>query len=663
MIGVLTQAFLFVRFPLFAIGAAFLLLTAVFPVPAFAQASSPKQLAPAAIPDSQQLNETIAKDEQLLASPPAGITRAALVEARTQLATAYFLLHRYGESLTTLRPLRSAETTPIPAQAWSVQGLDELELNQLPEAINSLRHALQENPSSATTRLALGDALARSNRFEEAAKEYERQTKLTSSLPDAWYKLGLAHSQISAKLAQAKVRPQEQGVEQQLIGEELIAKGDNLNAARLLFRVLRRSPKQPDVHADLGVALLALGYAKAAQDQFRQALTDDPESPSAKLGLAETAALSGDWNEVKKRMEDLSRSEPFEVTRLVQFPPAGLIVDAWNRSRLTPPETFATSDVGKLWQAWVGGSEIVERIIPEDSEHASNTCSENKLSTPDSLGLWQTESCYEVLEKRLHILKQPSLADKTKLAEAEYRLGHYQAALRTAGQLHALDARSGWGIYWLSKAHDALAEECFLKVGALNPNSARVHQMLAEHYMKLSDYTKARTEYESAIRLAPESPELHLGLGTVLSRTSNWKEAESELKKTLELVPESDFAHYQLGHAYVQQSLWQPAIEQLRQVPANSTELLSARLDLSQAEAETGETATAVQDLLSVAGLDHDGEVYFRLAPLYRKLGDEAQAREAIEKFKQMRAASLAADKDELGALENEQAPALSNSP
>ena len=167
--------------------------------------------------------------------------------------------------------------------------------------------------------------------------------------------------------------------------------------------------------------------------------------------------------------------------------------------------------------------------------------------------------------------------------------------------------------------------------------------MLAEHYTKLSDYPKAKTEFQNAIRLAPDSPDLHLGLGTVLSRTSDWVQAEKELKTTLELAPESAFAHYQLGHVYVQQNLWKQAVEQLRQVPGDSTVLLSARLDLAKAESETGQRSQAVQDLLSVASLDHDGELYFRLAGLYRSLGDETRAHQALATFKQLRASSLQA--------------------
>src|SRR5215831_6542463 len=116
-----------------------------------------------------------------------------VVHVRTRLATDYYLLHRYRESLEAVAPLtaKGSRYNHLPAQAWLVQGLDCLELGQLPEAMASLRRTLELNPDSGTARLALGDVLARSGRIHEAVKEYEEQTERTPSLPDAWYKLGL----------------------------------------------------------------------------------------------------------------------------------------------------------------------------------------------------------------------------------------------------------------------------------------------------------------------------------------------------------------------------------------------------------------------------------------------------------------------------------------
>jgi len=88
------------------------------------------------------------------------------VHVRTRLATVYYLLHRYRESVEAVAPLTSknAPAVQLPAQAWLVQGLDQLELGQLSQAMDSLRRTLAVNPDSGTARLALGDALERSGR-------------------------------------------------------------------------------------------------------------------------------------------------------------------------------------------------------------------------------------------------------------------------------------------------------------------------------------------------------------------------------------------------------------------------------------------------------------------------------------------------------------------
>ena len=589
-------------------------------------------------------------------------TRQSRTEVQEHLGAVYYLQHRYRESLKALTAaLGPADKSNINenrtggtlvAQSWLVLGLDYAELNQLPDAAKSLRRSLAMQPDSANARLALGDVLARSGRMTAAETEYQEQTRRTPILADAWYKLGLVHSQISVEISHDRVGSGEEALIQQLTAEELLAKGDNLNAARNLFRLARSSPNQPEVQSDLGTALLRLGYLKAAEDHFNQELAGDPNSPSAALGLAQIAAISGRWEEVATRLEQLSRSEPKELLRLMESPPVGIVQQASSKGDLKPPQSFAQSPAGLLWESWLSDSDAVARISPKSDPTLA--CAATVGKQPE-LGTWMTEACYSRLVAHLRAKTQPSPNEKSKLVEAEFRLGHYQTALNAATQLHVLEPKSAWAVYWLSKAHDAMAEECFVKVGLLNPDSARVHQMLAEHYTKLADYPKAKAEFQKAIQLTPQSPDLHLGLGTVLSRAGEFSEAEKELKTTIEVSPKSDFAHYQLGHVYVQQSRWTDAIAQLQQVPDDTTVLLSARLDLAKAESEIGQTAQAIKDLQSVSTLDQDGEVYFRLAALYRKAGDDAHAKDALATFKQRRAASLQTDNEELSALEKEQ--------
>ena len=584
------------------------------------------------------------------------IPRSVLVEAQTGLASAYFMLHRYRESLDTLKPLipssEIASRKQIPSEAWLVQGLDYLELNQLADAIYSFRQCLARDPNSANARLALGDALARSDRLEEAAKEYEDQTRRTPSLADAWYKLGLAHSALAdGLLGDSERKSSGNVVALQLVAEELLNKGSNLLAAKSLFHLLHDAASHAGAHADLGHALLELGYAKSAESQFHKELAVDPNSPLAQFDLAQIAALRGDWDEVSAELGKVSGLYPRAFRLLLEFPPAGLLRQAWIEKKTQIPTTFAGSSSGELWKAWLDGSEVTAAPAQKKTS-ASGSCLGNILSPP---GAWLPEACYEVLRVRLRTQKALSAEEKAKLAETEFRLGHYQAALQAASLTLQADGDSDWGAYWLTKSQGALADECFARVAALNPDSPRVHQMLAKQYAVGLEYAKAKAEYEAAIRLAPDLADLHLGLGTMYWRTDDWPQAEKEFLKALDLAPASAMARYRLGNTYVQESRWDDAIEQLRRVANDASVSVSARLDLAKAESELGQTREAIRDLLPLVAQDSDGEVHFRLAALYRKVGDGTRAQEALEVFRKLRAAALQADKDELDELDREQ--------
>jgi tetratricopeptide (TPR) repeat protein len=611
--------------------------------------------AAAAAEQSGRYEEAATLYQRLLSGTDSSKTDASIsVHVRTRLATVYFLLHRYRESLEAVAPLTSKNSgnARLPAQAWLVEGLDQLELGQLPQAITSLRQALALNPDSGTSRLALGDALARSGHMERAAREYEEQTRRTPSLPDAWYKLGLAYAQLATQLTQDFARKlPESIVGQQLAAEDRLDKGDYLGAAAALFRLLRQAPSQPQVHADLGATLLNLGYPKAAQDQFHQELSHNPHCPLARLGLAETAALRNDWEEAISDIELLARLHPHELARLLELSPPAPLLDAWTKGRVRLPQRFAGSPAGLLWQAWL--SDSVSRPTSAGME-VSGSCSNLPSKAMTTPGLWLPEACYQRLRNQLRTKKATTPEERIKLAEAEFRLGHYQMARREAQRVLESKPRDEWGIFWLSQSNGELAEDCFAKVASLNPESARVHQMLGQYYASHHNFPRAKTEFLAAIRLAPELPDLHLSLGTVYREGGEWPEAEKELLRTLELAPGSALAHYELGDTYVQQRHWEPALDHLRRALDDPAVAVRARLDLAKAEAEMGQTHEAVEELLPVLKEDKDGEIHYRLADLYRKLGEGTRAQEALATFKRMRDASLQADRAELQTLEKE---------
>jgi tetratricopeptide (TPR) repeat protein len=585
---------------------------------------------------------------------PAHTDPAIFAHARTRLATAFFLLHHYEDSLQALAPptRQGGLSLHYPSQAWLVQGLDYLELNRPSEAIPPLRRALDLAPESGTARLALGDALVRTGQLEAGAQEYAEQTRRTPSVPDAWYKLGLAHEQLASQLSRDFGQEFPESVVGQLLAaEDLLTQGDFPHATGALFRLLRRAPNQPQVRANLGMALFEQGYPKAAEDQCRQELALDPDCPLARLGLAEAAALRGDWAKAISDLGSLARSHPHELSRLLEVPPVAMLLQAWNEGRIQLAERYVDSPMGKLWKAWLGNAD--SRPVPEAAANPS-ACSAPSSKAMATSGQWLSEACYRHLRNQLRVQKALTLKERIKLAEAEFRLGDFQAARQQAQLVLTADPRNEWGVYWLSRAEGELAEECFFKVAYLNPDSARVHEMLAQYYASRHNFPRAKAEYLAALHFAPDLPDLHLGLAAVCRAVGEWSEAEKELQRTLELTPGSALAHYQLGNSYVQERRWPAAVEQLQLALDDPALGVSARLDLAKAEEALGQTGQAIEVLAPILDKDKDGEVHYRLAGLYKRLGDKAHAQEALSSFKQLHDASLQVDRRDLEALEKE---------
>ena len=576
------------------------------------------------------------------------------VQVRTRLATLYFLLHQYSESLHTVTPITAAKSSssPIPAQAWLVQGLDYLELNQLHEAIQALRQALQLNPASGTARLALGDAQARTGNLVGAVQEYKEQTRRTPGESEAWYKLGVAYGASSKQVFSEFLRryPQDT-VAQELEAEGLITQGSYAQALRMLFSLLQKSPSQPGLYSDLGTALLGLGFPQTAETQFHKELVRNPHAPEAHLGLLVTMSLRGDWENVLEQLGVLAGSNPQELTRFLESPPPAALRQPLQHEKNEIPAKIARAAAGAAWKDWLQSADVDLSFI---GKSAMKTCSEPDTPLETEPGTWLSEACYRQLTEQLRPRQGTSQAFRDKLAEAELRGGDAESAQAEAARALESHPSDGWAMYWLVRSYDALGYEAFRKVSMLGPNSARTHQMMAKYYNDQHETSHAVTEYQAALKLSPDLPDLYLGLGTVYWEAGDWDRAEEALRRALELAPSLVAASFELGDVYVQKRQWELAIPRLRPTLGEQTLNYQACLDLSKAEAALGHNQEAVDYLLRVAKQDEDGELHYRLAVLYRKVGDSAKAEAALAASNQLRQASTQYGQEVLQTMEKE---------
>ena len=585
---------------------------------------------------------------------PAQMNPQAIMEVRTRLATLYFLLHEYPESLRTVTPITSIKgsSVPVPQQAWLVQGLDELEINQVPEAIQALHEALKLNPASGTARLALGDALARDGNLAGAIDQFKEQLRRTPDEVEAWYKLGLAYAFLTKETSNNFwERYPKDPLGQQLKAEGSISDGRYTEALRTLFALLKENTSQAGLYADLGMALLDLGFPQTAEPQFQKELKRDPHSPDALFGLSVVMALRGEWDDVGGNLQALEESNPQELSRLFESSPPIVLRQASQQKQMMIPVHFVQTPAGAAWSNWLQEADVDLSAMKTNPE---KKCSE-ALGPPQlEPGTWLSEACYRQVADQLRKQKGTLQSDRDKLAEAELRQGAFDDA--EAAAKRALESRpsDGWAMYWLVRSYEALRYVAFRQVSRLSPNSARLHQIMAKYYTDKHETSHAVAEYEAAMKLSPDLPDLHLGLGTVYWEAGDWDQAEAPLRRALDLSPSLLAASYELGDVYVQKRQWESAIRYLHPAEGDQTLNYQACLDLSKAEAGLGHTQEAIDYLLRLAGQDPDGEIHYRLALLYRKLGDSARAEAAFTTSNQLRQASLQHGQEVLQTMEKE---------
>jgi tetratricopeptide (TPR) repeat protein len=168
-----------------------------------------------------------------------------------------------------------------------------------------------------------------------------------------------------------------------------------------------------------------------------------------------------------------------------------------------------------------------------------------------------------------------------------------------------------------------------------------IHVLKAQTWERLNQLQLAAQEYKAAIARQSNAANLHVLLGHLYWHWERYDDALSELQEALRLDPADPAANYLVGDSWVQQHEAQKALPYLVKALHLRPGLLNAEASLGRALSQLGRYQEAVSELLKVAPADADGSIHFQLFQLYKKLGREDKAKEALESFKRIRAQRL----------------------
>lgn len=178
-------------------------------------------------------------------------------------------------------------------------------------------------PSSTACHACLGAALAESQRFDEAEKEYRIAIQMEPDNPGPRFGLGaVLESEKKYTLALTEYRraiklddafaPAHKGA-----GRMLLEKNDFAGSLPELKRTAELTPADWEIHDLLGQALHGSGDRKTAIAEFKQAVSLAPKELQARLDLAQAQEKSGEWIEALQNYHQAAIDQPARQANVV----------------------------------------------------------------------------------------------------------------------------------------------------------------------------------------------------------------------------------------------------------------------------------------------------------------------------------------------------------
>jgi len=199
-------------------------------------------------------------------------------------------------------------------------------------------------------------------------------------------------------------------------------------------------------------------------------------------------------------------------------------------------------------------------------------------------------------------------------------------------------------LYAAYRTYSDLAAKSLAALADAAPESAPMHQILAQNLASRDEFQGAIGEYRRAIALDPRLPGLHYELAQMILANSTEQgarsEAEQEFRRELALNPTSAESEYMLGVLAWLQSKPEDALQHCLNALRLRPDLVDAHIAAGKALSALHRVGEAVGQLETAVRLDPRNEVaHYRLAQEYQQIGrrDEAARESAI--FHQLREA------------------------
>ena len=387
--------------------------------------------------------------------------------------------------------------------------------NRMVEAERQLASISRIAPNSPDVLNLMGTIRARQNRLNEAEALFLQVLRIEERFTPA--RLNLSYLYVVKRVPdkaifqlQEVLRLDPNNAEAtQKLPALLLAHGKVDQCISFVEKLRAAGPVSPDMLVMLGDAYVAKGSLAEAEGPYLLALENRLDNAGALLGLAQISRLKGEMRETSiylARVATLS-ADSTSPEFLYKFALLALRVgmidqakSALERSlKLRPDEPTYLLALGVAWLSrgdLFEAEKLFRRLV--------------EVQPDNSLG--QLHLGYVFLNQKKYREARLWLEKSARAPNAIPEVYYYL------------------GLVAQEQNDDAGAIPLFEKAVQKLPNYAHARIALGSSYMKLRNYTRAREELETAVRLDPNEPKAHYNLALLYARLNDPVRAQEQMK-------------------------------------------------------------------------------------------------------------------------------------
>jgi tetratricopeptide (TPR) repeat protein len=443
---------------------------------------------------------------------------------------------------------------------------------------------------------------------------------------------------------------------QRLDAEALTDQDKLAEAAEVFRKLLSGQTIPPCTRSSFGLVLLRRGESSQAQSEFQQ----DQKSGGcslAELGLIRLAIEKGDTDAALKSFASLwtldsefIRAHASELTRGMIPERIKVFDDALAQPEIPnlPPKAISV-----LRLSLRGG-----RTLSTQTDRSENQAPLKSVA-PHTVQEYYLRGEYAKCAKSLlPTMTSLSREKLSLLATCSFFTGDFSTTLAAAKKLHQSPQAKEESLYWSILAEQRLALLALAYAGEVEPNSIRLHELLAESYRDREKYADAEAEYKVALSINPKEFAALVGAATNYLQELRIDLAHEMIQNALAQNPSDPEANYIMGEVLFAEHKYSDAEPYLKAGLTARAELIPRiHALLGQVYASQGDTKRAIDEYKLGLPSDDDGSVHFQLGRLYQRVGETELAAGAFADSKALNQRRRTATRGTFGLQQKDPSP------